>query len=37
MNAPDTFMQTMNNLFSNVLDFGLAVFLDNILVYLHMV
>ena len=32
-NAPATFMQTMNNLFSDMLDSGVAVFLDNILVY----
>ena len=32
-NAPATFMQTMNNLFSDMLDSSLAVFLDNILVY----
>ena len=36
-NAPATFMQTMNNLFSDMLDSGVAVFLDNILVYLGMV
>ena len=30
-NAPATFMQTMNNLFSDMLDSGVAVFLDNIL------
>ena len=33
MNAPATFMQTMNNLFSNMLDSGVAVFLDDIFVY----
>ena len=32
-NAPATFMQTMNNLFSDMLDSGVAVFLDDILVY----
>ena len=32
-NAPATFMQTMKNLFSDMLDSGMAVFLDNILVY----
>ena len=37
MNAPATFMQTMNNLFSNILDSSMAVFLDDILVYLYMV
>ena len=31
-NAPAILMQTMNNLFSNTLDSGVAVFLDNILV-----
>ena len=36
-NAPATFMQTMNNLFLDMLDSGVAVFLDNILVYLGMV
>ena len=36
-NAPATFMQTMNNLFSNMLDFRMAVFLDNIFVHSHMV
>ena len=32
-NAPATFMQTMNNLFSDMLDSGIAVFLDDILMY----
>ena len=36
-NAPATFMRTMNNLFSDMLDSGVAVFLDNILVYSGMV
>ena len=36
-NAPATFMRTMNNLFSDMLDSGMAVFLDNILVYSGMV
>ena len=36
-NAPATFIQSMNNLFSNMLDSGIAVFLDYILLYLHMV
>ena len=36
-NAPATFMQTMNNLFSDMLDSGVAVFLDDILVYLCIV
>ena len=33
-NAHTTFTQTMNNFFSNMLDSGIVVFLDNILVYL---
>ena len=37
MNTPATFMWTMNNLFSNMLDYGMAVFLDEILVYSHIV
>ena len=37
MNAPAMFMQTMNNLFSDMLDSGMAVFLDNILMYSGMV
>ena len=36
-NAPATFMQTMNNLFSNMLDSSMAVFLDDIVMYLRMV
>ena len=36
-NTPSTFIQTMNNLFSNMLDSGMAVFLDSILMYSHMV
>ena len=36
-NAPAIFMQTMNNLFSNMLDFGMAVFLDDILVFSRIV
>ena len=36
-NAPAMFMQTMNNLLSNMLDSGMAVFLDDILMYLHTV
>ena len=36
-NAPATFMRTMNNLFSDMLDSGVAVFLDNILMYSGMV
>ena len=37
INTPATFMQTISNLFSNILDSSIAVFLDNILVYLWMV
>ena len=37
MNTPATFMQTMNNLFSEMLDSGMVVFLDDILVYSYMV
>ena len=37
MNAPAIFMQTMNNLFFNMLDSEMALFLDDILVYSHMV
>ena len=37
MNTLATFMRTMNNLFSGMLDCGMAVFLDEILVYLGMV
>ena len=33
MIPPAMFMQTMNNLFSNMLDSGVAVFLDDILAY----
>ena len=33
INAPATFIQTMNNLFSNMLNSGVAVFLDSILMY----
>lgn len=32
-NAPATFMRTMNNLFSKLLDKGVVVFLDDILIY----
>ena len=31
------FIHTMNNLFSDILDSGMAVFLDDILVYYHTV
>ena len=37
MNAPATFMQTINNLFLDMLNSGVAVFLDDILMYSHMV
>ena len=37
MNIPATFMGTMNNLFSNMLDLVMALFLDDILMYSHMV
>ena len=36
-NAPATFMRTMNNLFLDMLDSGMTVFLDDILVYSGMV
>ena len=36
-NSPTIFMLTMNSLFSNMLDSGMAVFLDDILVYSYMV
>ena len=32
-NAPATFMQMMNNLFMAMLDKGVVVFLDDILIY----
>ena len=32
-NAPATFMRTMNNLFSNVLDRGVVAFMDDVLIY----
>ena len=34
-NARATFMQVMNNLFTDLLDCGVIVFLDDILVYSH--
>ena len=34
-NAPATFMWVMNNLFTDLLDRGIIVFLDDILVYSH--
>ena len=36
-NAPATFMHTINNLFSNILDFGMAVFHDDIPMFLCIV
>ena len=36
-NTPATFIQTMNYLFSDTLDSGMAVFLDEILTYLCIV
>ena len=33
MNAPATFMQTMNNLFMDMLDRGVVIFSDNMLIY----
>ena len=33
MNAPATFIQTMNNLFEDMLDQGIVVFLDDVLIY----
>ena len=32
-NAPAMFMRAMNNLFTNLLDRGVIVFLDDVLVY----
>ena len=32
-NAPATFMRAMNNLFVDLLDKGVVVFLDDILIY----
>ena len=32
-NAPATFMRTMNNLFRDMLDKGVVVFLDDVLIY----
>ena len=37
MKTPAMFMQTMKNLFSNMLNSGVVVFLDDILMYSHMV
>ena len=36
-NAPATFMKTMNNLFLNLLDNRVLVFLDDMLIYSTMV
>ena len=32
-NAPTAFMRTMNNLFSDMLDRGVVVFMDDVLLY----
>ena len=32
-NAPATFMRTMNNLFSDMLDRGVVAFVDDVLLY----
>ena len=32
-NAPATFMRTMNNLFSDMLDRGVVAFMDNVLLF----
>ena len=32
-NAPATFMRTMNNLFSDLLDRGVVDFMDDVLIY----
>ena len=37
MDAPDTFIQTINNLFSDILNSGKAILLDDILMYSHTV
>ena len=37
INAPATFMKTMNNLFIDMLDKGVVVFLDDVLIYSAMV
>ena len=37
MNVPATFMRTMNNLFADMLDKGVIVFLDDVLIYSTMV
>ena len=33
MNVPETFMQTMNNLFVDMLDKEVVIFLDDMLIY----
>ena len=37
MNAPTTLMHTMHNLCSGILEFVVAMFLDNILIYSYLV
>ena len=32
-NAPDTFVRTMNNLFSDLFDRGVVAFMDDVLIY----
>ena len=32
-NAPATFMRTMNNLFSDLIDRGVVAFMDDVLIY----
>ena len=32
-NTPATFMRTMNNLFSDLIDRGLVAFMDDVLIY----
>ena len=34
-NAPATFMRSMNNPFADLLDKGIVVFLDDLLIYSH--
>ena len=33
INAPETFIETMNNLFMNMLNKAVLVFLNNVLIY----
>ena len=35
-NTPAMFMRTINSLFSDMLDFGMPIFLNDVFVYLHM-